>query len=338
MLFEPFTLREVTIPNRVWLSPMCMYSATDGVPDDFHFAHYAARALGGAGLVMTEATGVSPEGRISPSDLGLWNADQQRGHARIAEFVSSRGAVPAVQIGHAGRKASTAELWRGGHVLTPGDGGWPVLSPANLDREGIDRIVRAFADAARRAADAGYQVLEIHGAHGYLIHEFLSPLVNGRTDEFGGSFENRARFGLSVVEAVRAAWPAGQPLFYRTSATDWIDGGWSIEDTVRLAPLLRERGVDLIDVSSGGIAQASIPVGPGYQVPLAARIREAGGGPVASVGLITEPKQAEDILATGQADAVFLGRELLRDPHWPLRAARELGVPVSWPRQYERAA
>ncbi|MFP8961404.1 NADH:flavin oxidoreductase/NADH oxidase [Streptomyces nanhaiensis] len=352
-LFEPYTLRSLTVPNRVWMSPMCQYCAEPTGPDagtagDWHLAHYGARAAGGTGLVMVEATAVSPEGRITPGDLGLWNDRQVRALRRITDFVKERGAVAGVQLAHAGRKASTDAPWRGGAPLDADRGGWRPFAPSALPfaeghpvpremtPEQIDDLVGRFADAARRALAAGFEVAEIHGAHGYLIHEFLSPLSNRRTDAYGGSFENRTRLALRIVDAVREVWPADLPLFFRVSATDWTEGGWSPEETVRLAALLRGRGVDLLDVSSGGaVPGARIPVGPGYQIPLAARVRAEAGLPVAAVGLITEPEQAEKTIANGEADAVFLGRELLRDPHWALRAARVLGAgSVRLPDQY----
>jgi 2,4-dienoyl-CoA reductase-like NADH-dependent reductase (Old Yellow Enzyme family) len=362
-LFEPLTLRDVRIPNRVWMSPMCQYSASDEGPDtgvagDWHFAHQAARAVGGAGLILTEATAVNPEGRISPADLGLWNDRQQQGLARITAFLRGHGSVPGIQLAHAGRKASTERPWRGGRAISPDDPyGWRPVAPtatpfhdgepvpAELTREQIQAIVADFAASARRALDAGFQVVEIHGAHGYLLHEFVSPYTNRRTDEYGGSFENRTRFALEVVDAVRAVWPAELPLFYRVSATDWLSEnpqddreGWTVEDSVRLAKELLAHGVDLLDVSSGGIAPgARITTGPGYQVPFAARIRAETDLPVGAVGEITEPRQAEDIVASGHADAVLLARELLRDPYWPNRAARELGATPTWPNQYQRA-
>jgi 2,4-dienoyl-CoA reductase-like NADH-dependent reductase (Old Yellow Enzyme family) len=359
-LFEPLTLRDLRIPNRVWMSPMCQYSAAEAGPDtgvagDWHFAHQAARAVGGAGLILTEATAVNPEGRISRADLGLWNDRQQEALARIAAFVRGHGAVPGIQLGHAGRKASTDLPWRGGGAVSPGDPyGWRPVAPspvafrdgdpvpAELTREQIHAIAADFAASARRALEAGFQVVEIHGAHGYLIHEFASPYSNRRTDEYGGSFENRTRFALEIVDAVRAVWPAELPLLYRVSATDWLseDGreGWTVDDTVRLAKELLVRGVDLFDVSSGGVApDARVRTGPGYQVPFAARVRAETDLPVGAVGEITEPRQAEEIVASGKADAVLLARELLRDPYWPNHAAQSLGVTPSWPRQYARA-
>ncbi|MFG2723509.1 NADH:flavin oxidoreductase/NADH oxidase [Streptomyces sp. NPDC048416] len=353
-LFSPYTLRSLTIPNRVWMAPMCQYSAeafgpNAGVADDWHFAHYAARAAGGTGLILLEATAVSPEGRISPADLGIWNDTQVAALRRITAFLESRGTVPGIQLAHAGRKASTDRPWRGGAPLKPGgEEGWQPLGPSpvawsekhtvptELTVDQIHEITREFADAARRALDAGFKVVEIHGAHGYLIGQFLSPHSNRRTDAYGGSFENRTRFALEVTDAVRAVWPQELPLFFRVSATDWLDeGGWNTDDTVRLAALLKEHGVDLLDVSSGGNASGvRIPTGPGYQVPFAERVRSESPLAVAAVGMITEPAQAEKILANGEADAVLLGRELLRDPSWARRAARELGGEVRVPDQY----
>ncbi|WP_030743486.1 NADH:flavin oxidoreductase/NADH oxidase [Streptomyces sp. NRRL F-5135] len=355
-LFEPYTLRSLTIPNRVWMAPMCQYSADTtgpdtGAPNDWHFAHLAARASGGTGLILVEATAVSPEGRISPADLGIWNDTQVAAFRRITDFITSQGSIPGIQIAHAGRKASTDLPWQGGAPLGPGAGGWQTLAPsavpfaetdplpAELTVDEIQEIVGQFAAAARRAREAGFQVVEVHGAHGYLIGEFLSPHSNHRTDAYGGSFENRARFALEVVDAVRAEWPEDLPVFFRVSATDWLDeGGWTADDTVRLADELLAHGVDLLDVSSGGNApRVRIPAGPGYQVPFAARVKAETRLPVAAVGLITEPEQAEKIVTNGEADAVLLGRELLRDPSWARRAARELGGTVFVPQQYHRS-
>ncbi|MFI5804807.1 NADH:flavin oxidoreductase/NADH oxidase [Streptomyces sp. NPDC051561] len=352
-LFQPFTLRELTFPNRIWMAPMCQYSADAtgaraGVPHDWHFAHYAARATGGTGLVLVEATAVTPRGRISPWDLGLWNDTQVAAFRRITEFLTSRGTVPGIQLAHAGRKASTDRPWLTRGPVGPDNDGWQPVGPSplafqdghpvpdELTVEEIKEIVGEFAAAARRALDAGFQVAEIHGAHGYLIGEFLSPHSNRRSDEYGGSFDNRTRFALEVVDAVREVWPQELPLFFRISATDWLDeGGWSGDDTVRFAALLQEHGVDLLDVSTGGnAAGARIPVGPGYQVPFAARVKAETSLPVAAVGLITEAAQAEKIVANGEADAVLLGRELLRDPSWAQRAARELGGEMAVPDQY----
>ncbi len=346
-LFSPLTLRDTTFRNRVFVSPMCMYSAVDGMPDDWHLVHLGARAAGGAGLVLTEATAISPEGRISPQDTGIWNDEQARAWARITAFVRSQGAVPGIQLAHAGRKASTYRPWdeRSGSVPA-GEGGWPTVGPSAvafgrfadpvaLDGAGLAKVVTDFADATRRSVAAGFEVVELHAAHGYLLHEFLSPLSNQRTDAYGGDLAGRARLLLEVVDAVRPLLTG--PLFVRISGTDWAQGGWTLDDSVALAPLLAERGVDLVDVSSGGLDPSQqIPVGPGFQVPLSAAVR-ATGIPTAAVGLITEPAQAEKVLEAGDADAVLLARELLRDPHWPLRAAAELGDSIPWPPQYERA-
>lgn len=355
-LFETYTLRDVTIPNRVWMPPMCQYSAAPdgpdaGVPNDWHFAHYAARAAGGTGLIIVEATGVSPEGRISPYDLGIWNDTQVEAFRRITRFLVSQGTVPAIQLAHAGRKASTDRPWRGGAPVGPDAHGWQPVAPSavafadghpvpsELTVAEIQQIVGQFADAARRALAAGFEIAEIHGAHGYLINEFLSPYSNHRTDEYGGSYENRTRFALQVVDAVREVWPDDKPLFFRISATDWLEeDGWTADDTVRFAADLKAHGIDLLDVSTGGnAAGARIPVGPGYQVPFAARVKAETALPVAAVGLITETEQAEKIIANGEADAVLLGRELLRRPSWARDAARELGGDVHVPDQYHRS-
>jgi len=350
-LFTPLTLRSITLPNRVGVAPMCQYSAVDGLANDWHLVHLGARSVGGAGLVLTEATSVSPEGRISPQDLGLWNDEQIAPLARIASFVSAQGSVPGIQLAHAGRKASTKRSWDGGGRANTADGGWsPIWAPSAvpfddgwqepeaLDDGGLTRIADAFAAAARRAAGAGFLVAELHAAHGYLLHEFLSPLANRRIDQYGGSLENRMRFPLRVVEAVRAAWPADRPLFVRISATDWVEGGFVPEEAVVFSRAARERGVDLVDCSSGGMhPTARIPLAPGYQVPLAAKIREEASVPTAAVGLITRPAQAEEIVATGKADVVLLGREMLRKPHWALEASADLGSPLPGPHPYERA-
>ncbi|QKV91490.1 NADH:flavin oxidoreductase/NADH oxidase [Streptomyces sp. NA02950] len=351
-LFEPVTLRSLTIPNRVWMAPMCQYSAESGegagVPNDWHFAHYGARATGGTGLILVEATAVSPEGRISPADLGIWNDRQVEAFRRITGFLKRHGTVPGIQLAHAGRKASTDAPWRGGAPLGPEERGWQPLGPSpiafddpypvpdELTEERIGEVVEQFAAAARRALAAGFEVAEIHGAHGYLIGEFLSPHSNHRTDRYGGSLENRVRFALEVVDAVRAVWPEELPLFFRVSATDWLErDGWTPDDTVTLAALLKEHGVDLLDVSSGGnAAGVRIPVEPGYQVPFAARVRRETGLPVGAVGLITETGQAEKIVANGEADAVLIGRELLRNPSFARHAARELGARVHAPEPY----
>jgi 2,4-dienoyl-CoA reductase-like NADH-dependent reductase (Old Yellow Enzyme family) len=350
-LFEPLTLRGVTLRNRIGVSPMCQYSSTDGFATDWHLVHLGSRAVGGAALVLAEATAVTPEGRISPRDLGLWRDEHVEMLARITRFVRERGAVAGIQLAHAGRKASTEVPWRGGAPLAPADGGWsPIVAPSAvpfgsrsqtpeaLGATGIRRIVDAFRDAARRALDAGFQMIELHGAHGYLLHEFLSPLANHRTDEYGGSFENRVRLMLEVTDAVRSVWPDSLPLAVRLSGTDWVDDGWDVEQSAELAKLLGARGADLIDCSSGGIVPGvRIPVGPGYQVSLSQRIREVSGLPTAAVGLITSAQQADAVLRSGSADMVFLARKLLRDPYWPLHAARELEVELDWPVQYQRA-
>ncbi|QUH02315.1 NADH:flavin oxidoreductase/NADH oxidase [Saccharopolyspora erythraea] len=357
-LFAPLALRSLEIPNRVWMSPMCMYSAAAdgedvGAPTDFHLAHLATRAVGGAGLVMVEATGVRADGRISPWDLGLWNDRQQQAFTRVTEAIRAHGSVPAIQLAHAGRKASVDKPWRGNQPLASADGGWQPVAPSaepfahhlvphELTAEEIQQLVRDFAESARRALAAGFQVVELHGAHGYLIHSFLSPVSNKRTDAYGGSLENRLRFALEVVDAVRAVWPDELPVFFRTSATDWLTEnpsdpreGWTGEDTVRLAKELQARGVDLLDVSSGGLVpDAEIKPAPGYQVPFAAQVRDGAGISTAAVGLILEPAQAEEIVSSGRADAVMLGRQLLREPYWAHRAAEELGEQPRWPDQY----
>jgi 2,4-dienoyl-CoA reductase-like NADH-dependent reductase (Old Yellow Enzyme family) len=351
-LFDPLSIRDLELRNRVFVSPMCEYSSQDGFANDWHFVHLGSRAVGAAGLVLTEATAVLPEGRISPQDLGIWSDDHVAPLARIVRFIHEQGSVAGMQLAHAGRKASTHRPWAGNGTLPESEGGWKkVVAPSALafadhyplpqalTGEGIREIVAAFAAAARRAKGAGFRVIEIHAAHGYLIHEFLSPLSNQRQDAYGGSFENRTRLLREIVAAVRSSWPERAALFVRISATDWVDGGWDVAQSVALARVLHEMGVDLIDCSSGGIVpQARIPVGPGYQTHLAEQIRREAKIMTAAVGMITSPVQAEHVIGTGQADAVMIARELLRDPYWPLRAARELGQPVSWPVQYLRAA
>jgi 2,4-dienoyl-CoA reductase-like NADH-dependent reductase (Old Yellow Enzyme family) len=350
-LFSPLTIRGVTLPNRVAVSPMCQYSARDGIANDWHFVHLGSRAAGGAGLVMAEATAVLPEGRISPEDLGLWDDAQLAALARIAAFVRRQGAVPGVQLAHAGRKASTWRPWSG-HGAVPADrGGWTPLGPdahpfapgypvpRAMTVEDIDAVVAAFGKAAARALAAGFEVVEIHAAHGYLLHSFLSPLSNTRGDDYGGGFEQRACLLMRVVERVREAWPDRLPVFVRLSVTDWTAGGWDLEQSVELARRLARAGVDLIDCSSGGtVANATIPIGPGYQVPLAAEVRRQACLLTGAVGLITAAPQADQAIRSGQADLVFLARALLRDPYWPLHAAQELGHAVAWPAQYLRAA
>jgi 2,4-dienoyl-CoA reductase-like NADH-dependent reductase (Old Yellow Enzyme family) len=349
-LFDPLTLRSLTLSNRILVSPMCEYSSEDGYANDWHLVHLGSRAVGGAAVVFTEATAVTADGRISPQDLGLWKDEHIEPLARVTRFIHAQGRISGIQLAHAGRKASTRRPWDG-HGAVGVDEAWRPVAPTNdpftdgyptpraLEIDEIDRLIEAFAAAARRALRAGFQVIEVHGAHGYLIHEFLSPLTNTRSDAYGGSFENRTRFCVAVVDAVRAIWPTELPVFVRLSATDWVPGGWDIEQSITLARTLREHGVDLIDCSSGGaVPHATIPVSPGYQVPFAQRIRNEAGIATGAVGLITTPDQANAIVASGQADCVLLARELLRDPYWPLRAARELGHPIDWVPQYLRAA
>jgi len=350
-LFAPLQIREVNLRNRIGVSPMCEYSSVDGFANDWHLVHLGSRAVGGAAMVMTEASAVLAEGRISPQDLGVWTDDHIPMLARIFRFIDEHGAVPAMQLAHAGRKASTAAPWNGGGALGEAEQGWrPIFAPSAipfspasitpepLSKSGIDRVIQAFADAARRSREAGARIVEIHSAHGYLLHEFLSPLSNTRSDCYGGSFENRTRLLREVVQAIRLAWPVSLPLFVRISASDWVSGGWTIDDSVSLAKQLHPLGVDLIDCSSGGaIPNVQIPAGPGYQVPFAEQVRKEAGIPTAAVGMITEPEQADQIVRTGQADMVFLARGLLRDPYWPLRAADQLHQNGPWPKQYVRA-
>lgn len=350
-LFDSLKLRDIVLPNRIGLPPMCQYSAHDGVAADWHFVHYGTRATGGAGLMIVEATAVTAEGRISPGDLGLWNDGQIEPLARIARFAGEHGTVAAVQLAHAGRKAGIGLGWQEQRSLRADEGGWATVAPSALsfgpgydvpqalDEAGIRAIIDQFAAAARRARDAGFPIVEIHAAHGYLLHQFLSPLSNQRTDEWGGSFENRTRLVREVARTVRAEWPERLPLLIRLSATDWVEGGWNIEETVALCRSLKELGIDLVDVSTAGLLPtAKIPVGPGFQTEFAERVRHEADLPVAAVGMITSPAQADHIVRSGQADMVLLGRELLRNPYWPLAAARELGQPASWPKQYLRAA
>src|SRR5438105_7618856 len=351
-LFDPLTIRDLTFANRVFVSPMCQYSSVDGYANDWHLVHFGSRAVGGAGLVMTEATAVLPEGRISPQDLGIWADKHIEMLARIVSFIHEQGSIAGMQLAHAGRKASTRRPWEGQGTVPEAEGGWKKVvapsalafadtysMPQALTPDGIQEVVSAFAAAARRACQAGFRVLEIHAAHGYLIHEFLSTLSNRREDDYGGSFENRTRLCREVIAAVRSSWPKELPLFLRISATDWIDGGWDIEQSIKLAGQLKQMGVDLIDCSSGGnVAHAEIPVGPGYQTAFAERIRHEAEIMTGAVGMITSPVQAEHSIRTGQADAVIMARELLRDPYWPLRAARELDQRIARPVQYLRAA
>ena len=351
-LFSPIEFRHVTLPNRIVVSPMCEYSSTDGFANDWHLVHLGSRAAGGAGLVFTEASAVLPEGRITPNDLGIWKDEHIAMLGRIVEFLHGQGAHAGIQLAHAGRKASMQRPWEGERLLSPEQDGWTNVAapsaiafndkyakPHELDEAGIAAVTAAFAAAARRALAAGFDVVELHSAHGYLLLEFLSPHSNQRTDAYGGSFANRIRLPVETVDAVREAWPEQLPLFVRISATDWTEGGWEIEQSVALARVLKEHGVDLIDCSSGGnVSGATIPTGPGYQVPFAERIRSEAGIATGAVGQITSAPQADQIVRTGQADMVLLARQMLRDPYWPLHAADELGEAVTWPPQYLRAA
>lgn len=350
-ILHPAAFRSVTVRNRIAVSPMCQYSAADSVPNDWHFVHLGSRAVGGAGIVFTEVVPIEPRGRISPYCLGLWNDAQRDAFTRITRFVKAQGAVAGIQIGHAGRKASVARPWDGGKPLKPGEGGWEVIAPSpvpygegypvprEMDAKTIEATLALFAAAARRTREAGFDVIELHAAHGYLIHQFLSPLSNRRRDRYGGSFENRIRFFLEAVDAVRSEWPDTQPLFVRISTTDWIEGGWDLESSVRLAEVLKQGGkVDLIDCSSGALDPGQkVPLHPGYQVPFAEAIRRRSGMATGAVGLIYSADMAEQIIANGQADLVILGRGMLADPYWPLHAARALRARVPWPVQYERA-
>ncbi len=349
-LFSPLTIRGVTLRNRIGVSPMCQYSCTGGLATDWHLVHLGSRAVGGAGLVMTEATAVEARGRISAADLGIWDDSHISVLGRIAEFVKANGAVAGIQLAHAGRKASTAPPWLGGHPVEPADGGWEVVAPSAvkfdtkyqtpiaLDRTGIREVIESFRQAARRSRDAGFQVIEIHAAHGYLVHQFLSPLSNHRDDEYGGSYDNRTRLLKEICRAARSEWPDRLPMFVRISSTDWIEEGWRPEDSVALAHHLSREGVDLIDCSSGGIAPGiTIPAGPGYQVPFSQRIKITVPMLTAAVGFITSPSQADQIVRTELADVVLLARESLRDPYWPLHAAKALGHEGPWPSQYLRA-
>jgi 2,4-dienoyl-CoA reductase-like NADH-dependent reductase (Old Yellow Enzyme family) len=351
-LFEPLALRGVTLRNRIAVSPMCQYSSVAGFANDWHLVHLGSRAAGGAGLLLTEAAAVTPEGRISPQDLGIWSDGHIEFLARIVHFIAERGSVAGIQLAHAGRKASTAPPWENRSVtLSKAEGGWPIMAPsaipfddgcivpAELTEEGIQGITAAFVQAARRSLLAGFRVVEIHAAHGYLLHQFLSPLSNQRSDRYGGSFENRTRLLRDIVAAVRNVWPDHLPLLVRISATDWVEGGWDIEQSLELVRRLLPLGVDLIDCSSGGSApHAQIPLGAGYQTRFAEQIRRETGGRTGAVGFITSPAQADHIIRSGQADLILLARELLRDPYWPLRAARKLGYLIPWPAQYVRSA
>lgn len=349
-LFSPLQIKSLLLKNRIVISPMCQYSAQDGFATNWHLVHLGSRAIGGAALVIQEATSVSPEGRISPGDLGLWNDAQVEKLQSITRFLSEQGAIPGIQLAHAGRKASVSAPWEGNKKLDEKQGGWNTVAPSAvgyhdnektpiaLDLAGIQKVVSDFKTTTKRAVQAGYKVLEIHAAHGYLLHQFLSPLSNFRTDDYGGSFENRIRFTLEVLESVQSEWPKELPLFVRISATDWAEGGWNSEESVLLSAILKEKGVDLIDVSSGGlVSHQQIPVAPLYQLPFAEKIRKEVGMLTGAVGLITNSAQAEAIIAEEKADLVFFARESLRNPHLGLDFARELQADIQWPKQYERA-
>lgn len=348
-LFTPLKIRKVTFKNRIFVSPMCQYSSENGMPNDWHLVHLGSRAIGGAGLVITEATAVTPEGRISPDDLGIWSDKHAEALKPITGFIKDHGSVPGIQLAHAGRKASTAAPWSGGGYVDKNNRGWQTVAPSpvpfdnypkpvELSKEDMKALLLEFKKATRRSYDAGFEVAEIHMAHGYLLHQFMSPLSNHRNDEYGGSFENRIRFPLEVAQTVREAWPDTFPLFVRISSTDWVEGGWDLDQSIELAKKLKDTGIDLIDCSSGGLVpDAKIPAAPGYQVKFAEEIRRNADLATGTVGIITEPNQAEQILVTGQADAVLLAREFLRDPYWPLHAAHALGDNIEWPKQYARA-
>ncbi len=350
-LFTPITFRSITLKNRITVSPMCQYSSSDGFANDWHLVHLGSRAVGGAGLIIVEATAVSPEGRITPDDLGIWKDEHIEKLKQIARFTHQNGSVAGIQLAHAGRKASHTSPWKGNQPIAPNaENGWQTVAPsaipftpetpvpAALKKEGIGKVISDFKAAAKRALQAGFKVIEIHAAHGYLLHEFLSPLSNHRTDEYGGSFENRCRLLLEVTEAVREVWPNELPLFVRISATDWVEGGWTIDDSVALAKILKTKGVDLIDCSSGAnTPDAKIPAKPNYQVPFAEAVKQQAGIATGAVGIIINATQAEEIIAEDKADLVLMAREMLRDPYFPLHAAKELGVDLEWPDQYKRA-
>lgn len=350
-LFSPLTIKTVTLKNRIAVSPMCQYSAENGFANDWHKIHLGSRAVGGAALVMTEATAITPEGRISPQDLGIWSDDHITALHDIVKFIESENAVAGIQLAHAGRKASTTRPWEPRQQISKEEGGWQTLAPSaipfskddkppkELSHDEIQQTIQAFAQAAQRSFKAGFKIIELHAAHGYLIHEFLSPLSNTRKDHYGGSFENRVRLVLEITQAIKKVWPEELPFFVRISATDWVEGGWSFEESLKLCKLLKDLGVDLIDVSSGGTStHAQIPIGPGYQIPFAQQIKNTIQVATAGVGMITNAAQADQIIRTQQADMVFIAREMLRNPYWPLLAAHELGQPIKWPNQYLRAA
>ena len=348
-LFSPLQLRSLVFPHRIFVSPMCMYSSEDGMPNEWHFVHLGSRAVGGAAFVCIEASGVTPVGRITPWDAGIWSDAHARAWKPIVDFIRAHGSVPGIQLAHAGRKASCAKPWEGGKPLVNGNGAWETLGPSAIPFGDypppramtvaeIEHTVEDFRKAAGHALAAGFDVVEVHGAHGYLLHSFCSPLSNQRTDAYGGSLENRIRLPLAVAKAVRDSWPADKPVFYRVSAVDWADGGWDLPQTVALCRELKKLGIDFIDCSSGGnVAHQKIDLGPGYQVPFAAAVRREVGIPTGAVGLISEAAQAEQIVSLGQADAVILARALLRDPYWPRHAAKELKFDLPWPDQYKRA-
>lgn len=348
-LFSPLKIRGIELKNRIAVSPMCQYSSNNGTPTEWHLVHLGSRAVGGAALVIQEATAVSPEGRISPDDAGMWNDIQAKAYEKITSFISSQNSLPGVQLAHAGRKGSTYTPWKGRGEVRKEDGGWQTFSPSpinfadnyptpkEMDKGDIKKVTDDFCKAAERSINAGFRVIELHMAHGYLVHEFLSPLSNKREDEYGGSLENRCRFAIEIAEKVREAIPDDFPLFARISSSDWIEGGWDIEDSVYLSRKLKEAGVDLMDCSSGGNVKAAIPTGPGYQIPFSEKIKKEAGILTGGIGFITSPEQADHIIRTGQADIVLLAREILRNPYWPMNAARVLKVDIDWPKQYERA-
>jgi 2,4-dienoyl-CoA reductase-like NADH-dependent reductase (Old Yellow Enzyme family) len=347
-LFSPLQLRSLVLPNRIVVSPMCQYSSEDGMPNDWHLVHLGSRAIGGAAMVCIEASGVTPEGRITPWDAGIWSREHAAAWKPIASFIRAHGAVPAIQLAHAGRKASVDKPWRGGKPIAPADGGWQSIGasdiafghyfpPRAMTKAEIGDTVEAFRRAAGHALAAGFDAVEVHGAHGYLLHSFCSPLSNRRTDEYGGSLDNRMRLPLEVARAVREAWPQDKPVLYRISATDWAEGGWDLAQSVELCRRLKAIGIDMVDASSGGnVHDAKVKLGPGYQVPFAEAIRREAGIPTMAVGLISDPVQAEEIVSLGRADAICLARALLRDPYWPRHAAKALGVALEWPDQYKR--
>ena len=350
-LFESYKLREVEFRNRIWVAPMCQYSSEDGMPNDWHLVHLGSRAVGGAGLIIQEATAVSPEGRISPADAGIWSDAHAEAYKKITKFIKENGAIAGIQLAHAGRKASTSEPWNGGKLVDEGDGGWEAIAPSaiqfaddypmprEMTKADIEKATHDFVEAAKRAVEAGFEVIEVHAAHGYLFHEFLSPLSNKRTDEYGGSLENRIRFPLEVARKVREIVPENFPVFVRISATDWTENGWDLQQSIEFCKELKSVGIDLIDVSSGGnVMDAKIELKPNYQVPFAAEIRKQVGIPTGAVGLITQAKQSEEILQKGEADAILIAREFLREPYFPFTAAKELGEDLDYvPKQYGRA-